>query len=187
MAFGSVEFPVIATELVPAVPDPGAVVTVDIPEHIVLSVAVVETLVKLKLVVDVGLELDDVAAAEERELDVDETEETEAEVDDETEEIEIELDGDDDDGPAQKPSTQLLEAHCALVVQAASSPPQVAWTIEFTEEHWMPAGHSEVVEQGEPRTVGPIWKGVTLTWGAGWVVLEVFRSNRELERNVLWP
>jgi hypothetical protein len=55
VAVGIVEFPVEATELVLLVPDAGALVIVVIPEHIVLSVAVVETVATLVVTEDAGL------------------------------------------------------------------------------------------------------------------------------------
>jgi hypothetical protein len=83
-------------------------------------------------------------------------------------------------GPLHTPPTQLFVAHCASVVQAASVPPQMpSW-------HWTPAGHWEVMPQGEPRKKGPILKGVTVTWGAGWVMLAVLEGELGTGRGLLW-
>jgi hypothetical protein len=112
VAVGIVEFPVRATVLGP-VPDSGADV---IPEHIVLNVVVVETVIKLVLPVDVELEVDDVEG-EVEELDdvegeVEEMEDVEGEVED------MELD-DETNSPVQKPLTHPLKAHCESISHAA--------------------------------------------------------------------
>jgi hypothetical protein len=108
VADGIVEFPV--TEIVPVpVPDGGAVITVDIPVHVVLSETTVETLEKLELGVDTGVEIDDVdVGAEPEEAELDES------------------------SPLQKPPTQVLKAHCESEEQVASKLPQRGISIEFT-------------------------------------------------------
>jgi hypothetical protein len=115
VAVGIVEFPVEAMVLGP-VPDGGADVMVVIPEHIVLNVAAVETLIKLVLVVDAEVEVDDVTGEVEGLDDVEGEVEEMDDVKDEVEDMELD---DETDGPVQKPLTHPLKAHCESISHGA--------------------------------------------------------------------
>ena len=154
MVVGTVEFLVTATELVPPVPDAGAVIEVVIPGHIVLNlVTVMVTLVKLGRAVDTGVEVDgvEVDGVEVDGVEVDGVEVDGVEADEiEADEVRVDEVGvgevgvdeagvdaaaeeiDEDSGPVQKPFKHVLKAHCELDTQGAAAFPQTGICIELT-------------------------------------------------------